>query len=529
MSYTINKTDGSVLAVIPDNTVNNDYSVTIVGRNYAGYGEFLGENYIRLLENGNNLTAPSNPLTGQLWFDNSVRILKIFNGSIFKNLGSITANTSAPAGATIGDLWFDTVNEQLFIHNGVTYILIGPTSVAEGGTIVDTIRDDLGIDHTVVKFVVDSGLMAIMSQDAIFYPATPIPGFISVMPGIHMASSVNGLVPLFEGTARRALNVDDGSGDDVDMPDLLADVDGKVNRAGDAMLDFLTLHATPTDMLHAATKGYVDTAIATGGAVPDPSKVNVAGDTMTGDLTLNADPTINLHAATKQYVDNEIIGIGSDPTKVNVAGDTMTGFLTLDAEPISNLHAATKKYVDDTLSSAIGGISEFDSGVGIIFSMVSAPTGWTQDITDTDRMLRLVNGPGGGTGGTNSPIASHTHVVNAHTHTMSHTHTAGAHTHATSAHTLTTAEMPAHRHFINTGGGFNSYYTNGGFAGTVSKTNYYNYTDWQGSGTAHSHGNTQSSSGDTGASSTANTGSDTGATSAEFTPKYINIISAIKD
>jgi hypothetical protein len=44
------------------------------------------------------------------------------------------------------------------------------------------------------------------------------------------------------------------------------------------------------------TQGYITTLV-------DPIYVNVSGDTMTGFLTLNASPTTSLHAATKAYVD----------------------------------------------------------------------------------------------------------------------------------------------------------------------------------------------------------------------------------
>ena len=49
MAYTINLTDGTIFAVVADGTINTDSSQTLVGKNYAGYGEFLDENFIRLL------------------------------------------------------------------------------------------------------------------------------------------------------------------------------------------------------------------------------------------------------------------------------------------------------------------------------------------------------------------------------------------------------------------------------------------------------------------------------------------------
>ena len=69
MSYTINLTDGALFATIADGTINTASSMTLVGKNYAGYGEFLDTNFIHLLENGSNTTAPGAPLAGQLWWD----------------------------------------------------------------------------------------------------------------------------------------------------------------------------------------------------------------------------------------------------------------------------------------------------------------------------------------------------------------------------------------------------------------------------------------------------------------------------
>jgi len=169
-------------------------------------------------------------------------------------------------------------------------------------------------------------------------------------------------------------------------------LNAKVNKAGDTLTGFLTLHADPTDNLHAATKKYVDNAIGalSGATTADLStKVSKSGDTMTGPLTLSGDPTQNLHAATKQYVDasdtaltnqintvntnlqNQITTLqstvdtlNSDPVtktyvdtglagKVNKSGGMMTGYLTLHADPQNDMHAATKRYVDSVAQGLV--------------------------------------------------------------------------------------------------------------------------------------------------------------------------------
>lgn len=157
----------------------------------------------------------------------------------------------------------------------------------------------------------------------------------------------------------------------------------KVAKEGDTMTGFLTLNAAPTTVLHAATKGYVDTAVSDHTAdvtihvTPAQKtflnaltvsasevnelanvtsnvqeqinvKVNRAGDTMTGELVLSAEPVNALGAVPKQQLEAGLA------LKVNKAGDSMTGFLALHAAPTADTHAATKKYVDEGLSTHTG-------------------------------------------------------------------------------------------------------------------------------------------------------------------------------
>ena len=155
MAYTINLTNGNVFATIADGTINTASSMTLIGKNYAGYGQFLDDNFIHLLENGANSTAPGAPLTGQLWFDTSAGLLKVYNGTTFKTISAATASSSAPSSNVAGDLWYDTVNAQLNVYNGSTWILVGPQYTAGQGTsgaIVDSVVDNIGNTHTVIKF-----------------------------------------------------------------------------------------------------------------------------------------------------------------------------------------------------------------------------------------------------------------------------------------------------------------------------------------------------------------------------------------
>ena len=52
MSYTINNTSGGTIATVQDGTINTTaLDITLIGKNFSGYGEYLNENYVKLLEN----------------------------------------------------------------------------------------------------------------------------------------------------------------------------------------------------------------------------------------------------------------------------------------------------------------------------------------------------------------------------------------------------------------------------------------------------------------------------------------------
>ena len=175
MAYTINLTNGNVFAVIPDGTVNTNSSMVLVGKNYAGYGEFLDENFIHLLENASNSTAPSAPLVGQLWWDSTNLLMKVYNGSTWKTISAAAAAASAPVGNVTGDLWFDTVNSQLNVWTGTAWLVVGPAYTAtegKSGAFSLTISDGTS-DHVVTAVYVANTIVSISSADTSFNPVAP--------------------------------------------------------------------------------------------------------------------------------------------------------------------------------------------------------------------------------------------------------------------------------------------------------------------------------------------------------------------
>ena len=111
MPYTITLTDGATLTTIADNTVDNTTSLTLVGRNYSGYGAYIAEDLVHLLENAANISPPSAPLVGQLWFNTSVLSLFAWNGTSWIPIGF-------PASQVDLSLYVSTVGNDS--NNGLT-------------------------------------------------------------------------------------------------------------------------------------------------------------------------------------------------------------------------------------------------------------------------------------------------------------------------------------------------------------------------------------------------------------------------
>lgn len=82
MSYIINNSRGQVIAVVADGTVNTTATdLTLVGRGLTDYGTYENENYVYLLENFANSSAPLQPVLGQLWYDSANDLLSVYDGT----------------------------------------------------------------------------------------------------------------------------------------------------------------------------------------------------------------------------------------------------------------------------------------------------------------------------------------------------------------------------------------------------------------------------------------------------------------
>ena len=189
MAYQINKTDGTIVSTVADGQVDSlSTDLTLIGKNYSGFGEALNENFIKLLENFSSTTSPEQPVRGQIWFDTGENKLKVYNGSDFIPVSSATISNTQPSTLSIGDLWFDDVGAQLYFYDGTSPILIGPAySTTQGisGLKVESILDTLN-QTRVITYLYNNGiLLGIFAKDT-FTPKSEIIGFNgSIQPGFN--------------------------------------------------------------------------------------------------------------------------------------------------------------------------------------------------------------------------------------------------------------------------------------------------------------------------------------------------------
>ena len=213
MAYKINNTFGTLLVTLADGTIDTATTdLALFGKGYAGFGEKLNENLVKMLENFNNTTAPTNKIQGQLWFDQTNKRLNVYDGVKFKPAGGPTNSATQPTNAVLGDTWFDTTNAQLYVYNGTAFTLIGPTTVAGSGVtavIPETVKDNSGVNRGILKLVSNDTVVGVVSNLAFTPSSTDTAsaalisaGFSSVAQGIQLSSSVSSAK--FRGTATDA-------------------------------------------------------------------------------------------------------------------------------------------------------------------------------------------------------------------------------------------------------------------------------------------------------------------------------------
>jgi hypothetical protein len=220
MAYQVDKFNGTFLTSVEDGTIDTTTDLRFVGKNYAGYGEVQNENFLHLLENFANTTAPPKSVLGQIWYDSSNKKLKFYNGSQYKVAGGAEVSITAPSGLAVGEFWWDSAAKQLYTYDGTQFVLVGPEASPDLGTssvVAQVVKDDVNNSHTILKLLSAGNCVAIVNNDAAFNLNTtvnPISGFTSpniIKKGITLASTNTAGVSqsdyLYWGTSSNALRL----------------------------------------------------------------------------------------------------------------------------------------------------------------------------------------------------------------------------------------------------------------------------------------------------------------------------------
>lgn len=206
MATNIYNYDKTLLTTVTDGTLDSTHaSIRFPGRGYAPYGETVNENMLWIMQNFSGPTEPDNPVKGQTWFNTSMNMLKLYDGTEWLFVGNVISSPTAPAVSSVTDgvFWFDNVNMQMHVCTGTEWLLIGPLGSFTGSdplnpsvplyrSQLDSVRiSDTLTNHLVWRIIIGGQLFAIISKDAEFTPNPAVTGFPSIKPGVNFNNTIS--------------------------------------------------------------------------------------------------------------------------------------------------------------------------------------------------------------------------------------------------------------------------------------------------------------------------------------------------
>ena len=367
MAYTVNKSNNSASPnqyTVQDGVVNSQTDLSFIGKGYAGYGESIAENFLHLLENFSNSTAPTKPIQGQVWWDSTNSKLKVYNGTAWQNSGgSAPYQATAPSGLAQGDIWIDSDTGQMYFYNGASSILVGPpgaTGTTNGFT-YDTILDSTDANQNITKWFNDGSLIAIISEDT-FTPKSSISGFATIKKGITLTTAIADTK--FQGTATdadalggvAAANYLRSNANDTTSGTLSVANDGGVIVGADSDLT-LTVDASGANISNTVVDTDISFKVNDGGVTTtvmtiDGANARVGIGTATPTQALDVNGTIkatSIEAATAGNVTGNLTGnitsTGANTMGTLVMGGTLTSKAILpDTTTTYDIGSSSKKY-----------------------------------------------------------------------------------------------------------------------------------------------------------------------------------------
>ena len=376
MSYKLNKTDGELLVELADGQIDTTTTdITLVGRNYKGFGESFNENFIKMVENFANTAAPGNPLVGQLWYDTSDARLKLYDGNTFRTAGGPIVSNTRPD-MVAGDIWIDNENNKMYFFDGTDLVLVGPDYDAgqgQTGFEVASVIDISARERVVLKIWMGGTLFGVMSKEEFRLSGdNKIPGYPDdpddvVFPARQLYKKGFNLVDStfwYQGTADNARSLVDPDGNaftsanflptsgvgTTDGPIIIQNSAGLSVGIGDTQYGVLKIVGSTTTLETQQKDTNVQIRTRVGNQFTTPLYVQTVGSNVgiyqtnpqytldvagtfhttgsaviDGDLTVNGDATY-VNVATIQVEDNNIElgvsggGAAGDDTQIDGAG-----------------------------------------------------------------------------------------------------------------------------------------------------------------------------------------------------------------
>ena len=319
MAYQIKNTNGNILTSVPDTQLVSTYGgLSLIGKDYAGFGTTLNTNLVRMAENFANSTPPSNPFIGQIWFDTVSDAIKFWDGTTFKSISVITAADTAPLNPIEGDEWLDLINLQLYVWSGTEWILIGPPSNQgagkEGFIVAPAINTPNG-NVIYLELYANNNLMAIVSSEEIIQPG--IGGFGNIRPGLNFATA-----PTYGITESGIYNLTELTLGDNDQIDFSIDSNNNMVMAvdnGNVMYATNGNSLLPGEFANLTGTVYFNNVVANSLVAPAPGT--------DGDFLFNSHGAINA---------TPVLTIDSTRTNINVENNLTAGKLVVSGATTLN-------------------------------------------------------------------------------------------------------------------------------------------------------------------------------------------------